>query len=130
MGRRDHKPRFDTTQCPNPEECERVYHGIGGPDLGDTCECCGVTVAYTEGIDSVISSLADLGVHAEPLRGGPAINVFRGGFPRGIAHTVWAPDGNRGWVWGDNWQFSLADAATAQDVAAQVVATIRPRLDG
>lgn len=42
MGRRrDHYPRFNTTPCPDPRACARLYHGIGGPDLGDTCECCG-----------------------------------------------------------------------------------------
>ena len=42
MGRRrDHYPRFNTKPCPDPRACARLYHGIGGPDSGDVCECCG-----------------------------------------------------------------------------------------
>lgn len=41
---RRHFSRFDTSICPDPEDCMLSYHGIGGPDVGDTCECCGHTV--------------------------------------------------------------------------------------
>lgn len=45
MGRaRDHRVRMDATQCPDPAACARLYHGLGGPEPGDTCECCGQAV--------------------------------------------------------------------------------------
>lgn len=46
MGRRrDHRVRADHTICPDPEGCHRLYHGrIGGPIVGDACECCGQEV--------------------------------------------------------------------------------------
>lgn len=44
--RRDHHPRFDTTVCPDPAACERLFH----PALaeGDVCECCGDDIADPE----------------------------------------------------------------------------------
>lgn len=46
MGRRrDHYPRFNTSPCPDQEACKRLYHGLGGPDAGDVCECCGLDIS-------------------------------------------------------------------------------------
>lgn len=50
--RRDHYPRFNTTPCPDPVACERLYHGIGGPDLGDCCECCGTEITPERSIST------------------------------------------------------------------------------
>jgi len=36
---RDHRPRFDTSVCPDPNGCARLYHGQLA--WGDSCECCG-----------------------------------------------------------------------------------------
>jgi hypothetical protein len=43
--RRDHYPRINGSFCPDAEACKRLYHGLGGPDGDDTCECCGSTIA-------------------------------------------------------------------------------------
>jgi hypothetical protein len=43
--RRDHRVRMDASHCPDPDGCERLYHGtIGGPEIDDVCECCGQVV--------------------------------------------------------------------------------------
>lgn len=47
--RRDHRVR-DNTTCPDQGGCRRLYHArIGGPEVGDVCECCGeeITDALT-----------------------------------------------------------------------------------
>lgn len=43
--RRDHRARWDTTPCPDPDGCTRLFHGSpeSGMVPGDTCECCGQT---------------------------------------------------------------------------------------
>lgn len=48
MTQRRHYPRFDTSVCPDPAECTAKYHGIGGPDEGDCCECCGAVVSASD----------------------------------------------------------------------------------
>ena len=39
---RDHRPRLDTTVCPDQDACARLYH----PPLlaGGICECCGADI--------------------------------------------------------------------------------------
>lgn len=37
-----HRPRFDTSVCSDPAECEQVFHLQLA--AGDTCECCGEDV--------------------------------------------------------------------------------------
>lgn len=46
MAKRDHRPRMDTTICPNPDECAEVFHVELAE--GDVCECCGTEVAGDE----------------------------------------------------------------------------------
>lgn len=47
MGRlRDHRPRLDTSVCPDQAACDRLYHPI--LCYGDHCECCGDLVAAAE----------------------------------------------------------------------------------
>lgn len=42
---RDHRVRWDTTPCPDPDGCKRLFHGSpkSGMAPGDVCECCGQT---------------------------------------------------------------------------------------
>lgn len=41
--------------------------------------------------------------------------------------TIWPPTGNDGWVWGDRFQFNLAQGATAMEVAKAVSNTVQAR---
>lgn len=51
---RDHRPRMDTSVCPNQEACARLYHGtlVSGLGPGDVCECCGVEIGNTPRVPS------------------------------------------------------------------------------
>lgn len=53
-----HQPQMDGGHCPDDLDCARDYHGIGGADTGDCCECCGVVVTGFEPVaDEFIAQL-------------------------------------------------------------------------
>lgn len=82
----------------------------------------------TATLEQVFNALSNLGWRVTVIYGpqGPGLNVWPDDTTARVPlDTIWPPDGDRDWVWGDKYQWGCPADWDSEPVATRISSTLR-----